>query len=84
MKRIEKVEEAILELGMRVSYLRTEQRKIPDMASCEKCGCLVVKACATKGLGKVKQRGIGGFHTRMEDYIYYPYYCKTHTPKEKK
>lgn len=64
----------------------------PDgLVTCEKCGCRVERVVAHKGRGQIKTRlvykkfwypGAGSTH-RDEDYIYYPYYCKIHKPKEK-
>ena len=70
--------------------------KLPksDMVTCEVCGCAIKIGKAIKGKGIVKTEtayysppcsggysGSGG-HGVSKDYIYYPYYCKLHAPKE--
>ncbi len=56
-----------------------------DLVECEKCGCLLNRSTAIKGVGEIRKREVAYFiRTRWEDFIYYPYYCKIHKPKEGK
>ena len=54
---------------------------------CVKCGCLIYKVDRNKGKGEIKQRQVFKRYWQVipdkEDYIYYPYYCKIHKPKDK-
>ena len=58
-----------------------------DIVECEICGCLVERKEKNIGLGEIRQRDIANYYfqskPKLEDYIYYPYYCKIHMPKEK-
>ena len=84
MRRIERVEEEISELDKRISHLGTEQRKMPNVVSCEKCGCLVDRTIATTGEGEIRiKESIWLENIVKEEYIYYPYYCKIHKLKGK-
>jgi len=55
-----------------------------DLVECEKCGCLLNKTTAIKGEGEVRQKFEGLWYRHLVDYIYYPFYCKIHQPKDKK
>jgi len=61
----------------------------PDTTECEKCGCLVYRVDENKGEPEIRKRAKSmrewyDSPFDEEDYIYYPYYCKTHKPKVKK
>ena len=53
---------------------------------CEVCGCLVRKVIAHKGKREIRKvrTGLGGTFETNKEYIYTPYYCKSHIPREGK
>lgn len=80
-------------LMKRVAALEEDARdskrdsKASSTKVCEKCGCLVDGSKATKGKGEIRERkeySPMSFGVRRVEYIYYPYYCMIHAPKEKK
>ena len=78
------------ELEKRIRVLENSfsdlEGRTEETISCEKCGCLVRKSDAVKGKAVIKQRRVFKSYYSVfltdEDYIYTPYYCKVHAPKE--
>ena len=77
LKQVENLEQKFDELEKRFRHLDCKQIT-PDYVECEVCGCLLNKNTATKGSGEIRQKYNRGFD--KEDFIYYPYFCKTHIP----
>ena len=84
-----KWKEDINNLKVRLEWLWTEMKDMKDkkvnkaeLVTCEVCGCLVEREKAIKGKGEIRQKDINLCYTR--DYIYYPWYCKSHAPKSAK
>lgn len=63
---------------------------LSSIVECEVCGCLLKKATARKGKDELRYRPINVFTIAPvvldpwpeEAYVYTPYYCKIHAPKE--
>lgn len=61
--------------------------RIDSPPCCEVCGCLVDKGLAVRGKPEIRERRVWGFMSvigRTEEYIYTPYYCRVHAPKDEK
>jgi hypothetical protein len=73
-KRLEAIEASVAGLirELEYGYVRCY------LVECEICGCLLRKYSAYKGNGRITRKSFG-----REEYIYYPYYCNVHKPKEK-
>ncbi|MCP4393522.1 MAG: hypothetical protein GY804_04555, partial [Alphaproteobacteria bacterium] len=62
----------------------------PKITTCETCGCVIYKIKVNQGKAEIKQRLKLATHRydftagEEENYLYHPYYCKIHMPKEKK
>ncbi len=56
-----------------------------ELVSCGKCRCLLLKDLAIKGKSEIltSKKYIPGSFGKYEkkEYIYTPYFCKTHAPK---
>jgi hypothetical protein len=57
-----------------------------DLVECEHCGCLLIKSTAIRAESVVKKRQVIASSYRYitlsvkeEEYIYTPYYCKSHS-----
>ncbi len=76
------------------NHIRQYHTDIPPAVECEECGCLLKKGTAIQGELEVRRERkehldeVGlhfrGYWFTDEEYIYTPYYCKIHAPKEKK
>ena len=55
-----------------------------SLKECKTCGCLLLSH-AIKGKPEIKQRPVLRYHDpkATEDFIYTPYYCRVHAPKNK-
>jgi len=72
--------------------LRKDINDIPRVVECETCGCVLIKENATKRKGIIKIRKVqrpscfylatGSPVFDDEEYLYTPYYCKSHIPAE--
>ena len=60
------------------------------IVNCETCLCLILKSNATKGEPELRKKqyilgwAMTDLITANKDYIHYPYYCKSHIPKNLK
>lgn len=70
------------------SYKEKEYLERGKFVHCEVCGCLIERGNCIKGEAEIRERltdsalSLMAMRPEMEDYIYYPYYCKIHAPKE--
>jgi hypothetical protein len=66
--------------------LETKLNERLEVVTCAVCGCLVNKWWATRGKGvigeRIKHRRYPYTGYDIEEYVYHPYYCKVHAPKE--
>jgi len=71
-----------------LSYKQKEYLERGKFVHCEVCGCLIERGNCIKGEAEIRERltdsalSLMAMRPEMEDYIYYPYYCKIHAPKE--
>ena len=84
LKQVEQLQEKIIDLQKQINAIP----RPPEYVECEICGCLLKKDTAFKGNPEVRQKLTPTYNLYyppyLEDYIFYPYFCKTHIPKEKK
>ena len=69
-------------------HIRVQHRVAEPPKECEVCGCLLGQS-AVKGESVVRERNVSltyaypmSSFTQLMEYIFTPYYCKIHAPKE--
>lgn len=62
------------------------RNEIPQLVSCKRCGCAILKEMAYKSKAVIKEKKVWTslMSHDIVAYISHDYYCKMHKPKEPK
>jgi len=70
--------------------LKELKSSLDALVKCEVCGCYLDKYSANVGKAEIKTRSYNPYDIyniwslAQPEYIYHPYYCKIHIPKDQK